>query len=263
MVELQFNGKKYGGWQKNSNTATVQGEVEKALSELFGTEITAQGCSRTDAGVSARQYFFHFDCDTKLPARRVCYKLNRFLPADIQAQNSFETDFSFHARKNVLNKTYVYRFYCGEHIKPLLNRDALFVKGNPDEETMSCACKAFEGKHNFAAFRTESSSKSSVFKNIRSAEILKTGDCYEFTVTGDGFLYNMVRIMAGAVIAAGCGKLSPEEIKAALSSGIRPGAALTLPPKALVLMSVEYPLTPFFEPSGKISGSAVDKTDYL
>ena len=101
LIQLQFNGKRYGGWQKNDNTTSVAGVVEQALYKLFGSEIKAEGCSRTDAGVSAEQYFFHFDADTKLPAERVCYKLDRFLPPDVQAQSSVEVDVAFHARTNI------------------------------------------------------------------------------------------------------------------------------------------------------------------
>ena len=240
LVEIQYLGKNYGGWQKNDNSKTVQETVELALEKLFSAKIKAEGCSRTDAGVNARQYFFHFDADTKLPDDRVCYKLNRFLPNDIVCQSSREVPVDFHARKNVLKKTYVYRFYFGEHIKPLINRDAYFIKGAADERNMKKVCSTFVGKHDFSAFKTDSSSHSSPVKTIFSADIEKTPDCYEFVVTGDGFLYNMVRIMAGAVVAAGQGKLYASDIISAFESGIRPENVMTLPPKGLTLERVEY-----------------------
>lgn len=240
LTELQYLGKNYGGWQRNDNAKTVQETVETALEKLFGCEIRAEGCSRTDAGVSARQYFFHFDADTKLPADRVCYKLNRFLPGDVVCQSSVEVSLDFHARKNVVSKTYVYRFYCGEHIKPLINRDAYFVKGSLGEQNMRAACSVFVGKHDFSAFKTDSSSHSSPVKTIFSAEINKKTDFYEFIVRGDGFLYNMVRIMSGAVVAAGQGKITTGDIAAALNGGSRPENVLTMPPKGLTLEKVEY-----------------------
>lgn len=240
LAEIQYLGKNYGGWQKNDNSKTVQEVVETALEKLFSEKIKAEGCSRTDAGVNARQYFFHFDADTKLPADRVCFKLNRFLPGDVVCQSSRETDFSFHARKDVKSKTYVYRFYFGEHIKPIVNRDAYFVKGIADEENMTNVCSAFVGKHDFSAFKTDSSSHSSPVKTIFSADIKKTPECYEFVVTGDGFLYNMVRIMAGAIVAAGQGKLTEKDIFSAYGCGERPNGILTLPPKGLTLYGVNY-----------------------
>lgn len=240
LVELQFNGRKYGGWQKNDNALTVQSVVEEALFKLFGEKIAAEGCSRTDAGVSAEKYFFHFDADTALPAERVCYKLDRFLPGDVQAQSSVETDARFHARRDAVCKTYIYRFYEGEHIKPLLNRDAYYAGTRLCEENMRRACEIMSGKHDFSAFRTPSSSHSSPVKTVRAAYIVKQEDLYSFVVTADGFLYNMARIMAGAAVAAGQGKVTPGEIAEALETGVRPGKIITLPPKGLVLKDVEY-----------------------
>ncbi len=240
LIQLQFNGKRYGGWQKNDNTTSVAGVVEQALYKLFGSEIKAEGCSRTDAGVSAEQYFFHFDADTKLPAERVCYKLDRFLPPDVQAQSSVEVDVAFHARKNVLAKTYEYRFYCGEHILPLINRDAYYAGRVLDEENMHSVCRVFEGRHDFSAFRTESSSRSSPEKTVMSVRLDRADGVYRLRLTADGFLYNMARIMAGAVVAAGQNKLTAQNIADALCDGIRPPSIVTLPPKALVLKRVYY-----------------------
>ena len=240
LVEIQYNGKNYGGWQRNDNANTVQKVVETALGKLFSSEITAEGCSRTDAGVSAKQYFFHFDADTKLPCDRVCYKLNRFLPSDVVCQSSVEVDKRFHARKNVLSKTYVYRFYCGEHQKPLINRDAFFVKGRFDVSEAAKACALLVGRHDFSAFRTDSSSKASPIKTVLEARIDSLPDYFEFMVVADGFLYNMVRIMAGTVIAVGQGKTTLSDVQAALDGGRRIESALTLPPKGLTLEKVDY-----------------------
>ena len=240
LVEIQYLGKNYGGWQKNDNSKTVQEVVETALEKLFSAKIKAEGCSRTDAGVNARQYFFHFDADTKLPDNRICYKLNRFLPNDIVCQSSREVPGHFHARKNVSGKTYVYRFYFGEHIMPLINRDAYFIKGAADEGNMEKVCSAFVGKHDFSAFKTDSSSHSSPVKTIFSADIEKTPDCYEFIVTGDGFLYNMVRIIAGVLIKVGLEQKEPEEVREAVEHPMGKAAGPTAPAHGLTLVEIKY-----------------------
>lgn len=240
LVQLQYNGKAYCGWQRLEKFKTVQGEVEKALYLLLGKETTAEGCSRTDAGVSAKNYYFHFDAETKLPAERVCFKLNRFLPKDIQAQNSTEVPLSFHARKDVKQKTYAYRFYDGNHIKPLLNRDCYFVKGKLDIVKMNEACSFLTGRHNFAAFKTKSDSHASDEKTLYEVSVTEKSDFYELTLTGDGFLYNMVRIIAGTVIAVGKGEIQPEIIPEILERKSRDNAGITAPAKALTLEKVEY-----------------------
>lgn len=240
LVELQFSGKAYCGWQRQADRKTVQGEVEKALKSLFGTDTEAFGCSRTDSGVGAKRYYFHFSADTRLPEERIAYKLNRFLPKDIQAQNSREIPKDADARKDVRSKTYVYSFYDGEHLKPLINSCSYFVKGQLDLEKMNKACACLEGKHDFSAMRNVSAEKASPVKTVFRALVEKTADGYEFRVSGDGFLYNSVRIMAGTVIMAGAGKIAPGDVAKIILSKDRANAGPTLPPKGLRLDSVEY-----------------------
>ena len=151
LIDLQFNGKKYFGFQKNGEQKTIQRELEIATKKLFEQDISVVGCSRTDKGVSAKQFFATFECETKLPADRVTFKLNRFLPKDIQCQKSVEVDKSFDLRKSVKSKTYRYSIYCGEHIKPLLT-NSVFVEGNLDFEYMKECAKTLIGKHNFKSF---------------------------------------------------------------------------------------------------------------
>lgn len=116
LVKLQYNGKNYNGYQANANTKTIQAEVEKAIAKVFSQTITIEGCSRTDSGVSAKEYYFCFCIDTKLPADRVAYKINKYLPNDIQCQQSSEVNNDFVLRQNIISKTYKYSIYDGEHI---------------------------------------------------------------------------------------------------------------------------------------------------
>jgi len=240
LVELEFNGKNYGGWQIQPNVKTIEGETETALYKLFGEKITAYGCSRTDSGVSAESYYFHFDCDTKLPYERVCFKLNRFLPKDIQAQSSKEVPLTFSAKDNVKSKTYDYLCYVSPHIKPLLNRDRERIEKVPDIEAMKKACEYLTGRHDFSAFRNSSPENVSATRMINFINITFENGFLTFSYNGDGFLYNMIRILTGTLLDVGAGKYPPENVKEILDGKNREKAGMTMPPKSLILKKVNY-----------------------
>ena len=241
-VEIQFNGKNYYGFQFLSGKKTIQGELEKALFKLFGQEISINGCGRTDAGVSAESYYFDFSADTKLPTNRIPFKLNRFLPKDIQAQSAKEVDAKFNARYSAKSKTYAYRFYISKHIMPLYNPTRYRIEKQLDFSAMQSAAELFIGKHDFNAFKTPCKDGVSTVRNIFKIDIVKSGNTFDVNFCGDGFLYNQIRIMAGAVISVGLNEMSLEEIKVLLSSmkNRSDNKAVTLPPNALVLKGVEY-----------------------
>lgn len=245
LLELQFYGRKYAGFQKQGNTTnTVQTVVETALEKLFLTPIEITGCSRTDAGVSAEQYFCHFDADTKLPAERVCFKLNRFLPIDIQAISSKEVAFDFDARKNVTKKTYSYTLYRSEHRLPLYESDGVRVDCNFNLESVKKAAACLQGTHDFAAFRTlgyeKNAEKKNTVRTLYDISFQEDGKRIKIYVTGNGFLYNMVRIIVGTLVEAGEGKRTAESVKDALESKQRIKSGKTMPPKGLKLYRVEY-----------------------
>lgn len=239
LVCCQFNGKNYNGFQKNENGKTIQGEIENALEKLFLNKIEITGCSRTDAGVSAEKYFFHFDAETKLPADRVCFKLNRFLPKDIQCFESQEVKDSFSAR-DCKKKTYQYSIYQSPHLLPLLNRDCVQVKENLNVNDMQEASKFLIGKHDFASFRSENADVKSSTRTIFSINIKKSENVISFEISADGFLYNMVRILVGTLIDVGTGKIKVAEMSKILESKNRQQAGQTMPAKALRLVNVEY-----------------------
>lgn len=242
LVKLEFNGKHYSGWQKQSNAETVQGEVEKALSKLFGVQTTCQGCSRTDAGVSALCYYFHFDADTKLPADRVAFKLNRFLPKDIQAQESKEVPLAFDARRSVKGKTYSYTFYVSPHVRPLLSSDHVQIETSFDLEKVKREAQALVGTHDFSSFRTigyeDNTDKKTTVRTITAIEFDEHNGELIVSITGDGFLYNMVRIVCGTLVEIGTGKL--DDLNSILEAKDRSKAGKTLPPKGLKLIDVQY-----------------------
>ena len=244
LVELQYYGKRYGGFQRQKNAPTVQGEVERALFRLFGRTTEIVGCSRTDAGVSAQSYFFHFDAETALPEERVCFKLNRFLPKDIQAVSSKEVAPSFDARKNVKRKTYVYTLYRSAHLLPLYAREGVQMSENANLDEMRRAAGYLVGQHDFAAFRTvgyeEGAKKKSTVRTVEKIEIVQEGRWVRIFITADGFLYNMVRIVVGTLVEVGEGKRTSESVLSALESRDRAQSGKTMPPKALRLYSVEY-----------------------
>ena len=241
LVTIQYNGKNYNGWQKNSNSKSVQGEIEDALGKLFSIPVSVEGVSRTDTGVSAKEYYFTFCADTKLPTSRIPFKLNRFLQKDIQAYEAVEVDIDFALRKRVSSKTYVYKIYSSPHLLPLLNRDAYHVKEKLDVEKMNEQAQLLVGKHDFSAFSTKGGDDKNPIKTLYSAHVSQNEDgIISISLTGDGFLYNMVRIIAGTLIDVGRGKI--DNISNVLLLKDRQNAGLTLPAKALTLQKIELDL---------------------
>lgn len=245
LLELQFYGRNYNGFQRQGNThSTVQETVENALKKLFGVPVQITGCSRTDAGVSAESYFCHFDVDTKLPAERVCFKLNKYLPKDISSVSSREVAPAFDARKDVKRKTYVYTLYKSEHRLPLYEQNALRVSEKFDITAVKNAAAFFVGRHDFSAFRTigyeKDAEKKSTTRTLYEIRVFEEGKTVKILFTGDGFLYNMARILTGSLIEVGEGERTAESLKAALDEKERSRAGRTAPPKGLRLLRVEY-----------------------
>lgn len=242
LIEIQFNGKNYSGFQSVKNGKSISDKITDALEKLFESKITINGCSRTDAGVSAESYFFDFSAETKLPTDRIPFKLNRFLPKDIQATSAREVDETFHARFSAKRKTYEYGFYLSEHTLPLLNPKFYKLKPTINVEGMKLACQLFVGKHDFSAFKTSGGDEKTSVRTIFSSTLITDGNKLIFRICGDGFLYNMVRILAGTLVKVANGEISISQVESLLKNGSprTSNPALTLPPNALILKSVEY-----------------------
>lgn len=240
LVELQFDGRKYSGFQKNGNARTIQAMVEIALKKLFEKDIDIVGSSRTDAGVSAREFCFVFCADTKLPANRVAYKLNRFLPKDIQCQNSEEVDINFDLRKAIESKTYQYVIYNSNHIRPLIDKNSLFVGDVLDYDYMKICANKLVGTHNYKSFCNVNADTTSFVRTVENIKIDCEGDQIKMYFTAQNFLYNMVRILAGTLVECGKHKLSAEDIDRLFMAKDRSkNIAKTLPAKALTLYGVK------------------------
>jgi tRNA pseudouridine38-40 synthase len=242
LVEIQYNGKNYSGFQNVSTGTSIESKLCYAIEKVFEQKTKINGCSRTDAGVSAESYFFDFEVETKLPTDRVPFKLNKHLPKDIQAISAKEVDHSFNARHNALSKTYEYSFYLSDHLLPLLNPKSHRLSPKIDVAQMKLACKIIEGKHDFIAFKTVDKNDLSTVRTIYSADLIQDGKRLVFKICGEGFLYNMVRILAGTLVKIGEGVLNLDDLKELLTGKKQriENPALTLPPNALLLKEVKY-----------------------
>ena len=240
LVALRFDGTAYHGWQVQPNGVTVQQRVQDAIEALFGTRLDVTGCSRTDSGVHAACFCFHIDVQTTLPPERLPQALNAHLPEDIAAYLCLPVANDFHARYSCRGKEYTYRFYDAACRDPLLTRTAWETRRPLDEGKMRETAQAFLGTHDFSAFCASGSSVEDKVRTVSAVSVEREGPLVTFTVAADGFLYNMVRIMAGTLFDASCGAASPETVAQALSTGQRDLAGRTLPAKGLCLQRVFY-----------------------
>ncbi len=240
-LRLCYDGTRYRGWQKQGNTEkTVQGKLEAALSRLLSQEVEVAGCGRTDAGVHAREQVCSFRAETGLSCEELLAALRRALPEDIGALSLEIAPPRFHARLSCKEKTYVYRIWNSETPNVFERRYLLPVPEVLDVDAMKKAAALLCGRHDFAAFCSLKRSKKSSVRELRSLEILREGEELRLVFTGDGFLYNMVRILTGTLLEVGRGERSPEDMPSILASGDRAQAGPTAPAQGLTLWRVSY-----------------------
>ena len=239
-----YDGTHFSGWQRQKKgERTVQGEMERAAEKVFHCPTRVVASGRTDAGVHALKQVCHLDAETSLPAEKIAVCLNLVLPPDIRVYKSCTAPETFDCTRGAKRKTYCYRFYTAETEIPVLSRYAVRISEVPCLDLMRQAADMVRGKHDFKAFCAAGSSVKTTERTIFDVEIgvrtEKLGTMYEIRVTGDGFLYNMVRILAGEIVAVGLGK-GTENLKRALETGERSLLSKTMPAKGLMLESVEY-----------------------
>lgn len=237
---IEYDGTAYSGWQRQKNAISVQQKIEEALEIVFGKKIVIVGSGRTDSGVHALAQVAHFDIDKDLNARSVIYSLNSLLPTDVKIQKLIKVRDDFHAQYDAVKKTYIYRSYVSESPSPLKDKYYVRVLPTVDVEKMKRAGKALVGKHDFKAFCSTGSSINSTEREIYNFEIVTKGDEIIFEITGNGFLYNMVRIIVGTLFFIGKGKLEENAIEKMLATGTRKLGGKTFPACGLTLKSVEY-----------------------
>lgn len=238
---IEYDGVCYHGWQSQKNAVTVQDELEKAIYEVTGEQIRVIGCSRTDAGVHALGQVANFHTDARIPGDRYAYALNRILPESMVIKHSEEVPDNFHSRFDAIGKKYRYILYNSRFNSALMRDRSYHVSGKLDINAMSEAAKGFLGMHDFSAFMAAGGNTVSSTRRIDSSDVFKDGDMVIFEVSGNGFLYNMVRIMAGTLLDVGRGRIPAESICEIIGSGDRKIAGLTVPPQGLYLVEIYYP----------------------
>lgn len=238
---LAYDGGRYRGWQRLGNSdMTIQGKIEAVLGRLFEHPVEIAGSGRTDAGVHARGQTANFKADTEKTAAEVEDYLRHYLPEDIGVLSVEEVPLSFHSRLSVRDKTYCYRVWnCP--VPNVFERRYLTVIPEPLRvEAMAEAAQAVVGRHNFLAFCSNKQFKKSPVRTVSSFQVERIGGEIRFTVTADGFLYNMVRILVGTLLEIGRGERTAETLSALLDGAARELAGPTAPAKGLCLMEVRY-----------------------
>lgn len=240
-LTIEYDGTSYHGWQIQQNAITVQECVQKALTKLLGSKIAVVGCSRTDVGVHAYGQVAHFSTDSTIPGEKFSYAINNLLPEDIVIQKSEEVSKDFHARYSSKGKKYRYLICNSAHQSAIMRYRACHVRPELNFEEMQRAVQHFVGEHDFAAFQATGGQVRSTVREIFNLELAKKDDgLIQIEVTGNGFLYNMVRIIAGTLIYVGMGKLRASDIPGIITGLDRTKAGKTAPAQGLYLMEIYY-----------------------
>ncbi len=241
MLTVSYDGTAYCGWQIQPNCDTVQERIEKAIYSLTGETARITGSGRTDSGVHAKGQTAHFDIKKEsISAEKYAKALNAYLPPDIRALSSCAVSNRFDACRTAKKKTYKYSCYISDIILPLKERFAVRMDSGLDIDKIKSGALLFIGEHDFKGFCSTGSSIKTTVRTIYALEVDFNGQDLTFTITGNGFLYNMVRIIVGTLIKLGENKCALEDIKQMLKTGERELGGKTLPAKGLCLESVEY-----------------------
>lgn len=237
---VAYDGTGYSGWQLQPNGITIEEVLNRELSRLFSEDIHVIGASRTDAGVHALGNVAVFDTESRIPPEKMSYALNQSLPEDIVIQSSEEVAENFHPRHCESRKTYEYRILNREMRNPMLDRTTYFFHYPLNLDAMREAGRHFVGEHDFKSVCCKRTEAESTVRTITDLCLEKTGDVITIRITGNGFLYNMVRIIAGTLIEVGNGRRLPDEIPELLKKKDRALAGPTAPAKGLTLVGIEF-----------------------
>lgn len=240
MLTVAYDGTNYHGWQLQPNVVTIESVLNEALSSLFKENIKVIGASRTDTGVHALGNIAVFDTNARMPADKVSYALNQRLPEDIRIQASKEVPLDFHPRHQNSKKTYEYRILNSEFPMPVYRLYAHFTYASMDIEQMQRAADYLKGEHDFKSFCSANTVAETTVRTIYDISVEKSGDMISIRVTGSGFLYNMVRIIAGTLMEVGRGNITPEKMPDILNALDRTKAGPTAPACGLTLVKYEF-----------------------
>lgn len=239
-LTVAYDGTHYNGWQVQPNGITIEGMLNKAIAELTNETVAVIGASRTDAGVHALGNVAVFDTNTRIPPEKLCYALNQRLPADIVVQHSCEVPLHFHPRRCESRKTYVYKILNRAFPLPLSRHDCYFTYRKLDVEKMRQAAAYLVGTHDFKSFCSVHSQAETTVRTIYHLAVEKEQDVITIEVTGSGFLYNMVRILAGTLLQVGMGERSPQQMQEILKAKDRSAAGATAPAHGLTMIGISF-----------------------
>ncbi len=239
-LEICYDGTRYRGWQRLAGTDnTIQGKLEQTLSRILGEPIEVSGSGRTDAGAHALRQVANFHCHSTMPAEEIMQSLRRYLPEDIGIYSCKEASERFHARLNAKTKTYRYRIWNSDAPCVFERRFVAVIHEKLDVKAMEKAAAFLLGEHDFSAFCAAKSKKKSTIRRIDAISITREGEELRFDVSGNGFLYNMVRILVGTLVEVGMGQRDPDSIPL-LFGAPRSEAGILMIPQGLCLMEVTY-----------------------
>ncbi len=239
-LTIEYHGKDFNGWQKQPNKLNIQGEIERAIESITGETIELIGSGRTDAGVHALGQVANFKTNSYISIDKFAMAINSKLKKSIRIKKAEEVEERFHSRYCAHFKKYRYVINCSLTGTAIFRELEYQFPMKLDVEKMRKAAKYFEGEHDFAAFKASGTSSKNSRRKIFKAEVLEEGEKIWIELTGNGFLYNMVRIIAGTLLEVGIGKIKPEEIQEIIKSKDRKQAGKTLPAVGLYLVEVKY-----------------------
>lgn len=240
-LTIEYDGKDFNGWQKQPNKLNIQGEIERAIEIITGgekVELIASG--RTDAGVNALGQVANFRTESTMPIEKMAYAINSQLKKAIRVQKAEEVDEKFHSRYTCKKKTYRYTINNSEQGSAIFRYMQYHYPVKLDENKMNEGVKYLIGEHDFKSFKASGTSSKSSVRTIYDAKVWREGDLIHIELTGNGFLYNMIRIIAGTLIEVGEGAIEPAEVQVILEAKDRSRAGKTVSPSGLCLMGVEY-----------------------
>ena len=241
VIKVCYDGTSYGGWQIQKNSITVQQRLEEVCLEIFGKKISVTASGRTDSGVHAAGQVCHFDAQTTIPADKIAAVFNAKLPEDISVLKSAYAREGFDANRSAKKKTYAYNFYLSPCRNPLKDRYAVWIKNPLDIAKLKDISGVFVGEHDFAAFMAAGSNlKGSTVRTVYGLNVRQHEAEITISVTGNGFLYNMVRIIAGTLVDIGLGRIKPESTADIIAGCERSKAGHTAPPQGLYMAEVYF-----------------------